>query len=1018
MSELVIPNKGNWLYGTECGVPGGIEQYATRTEVPVVGLDTTGVTNSTPAVQAAVNAATSGQAVKLPSGTLRFNTGIDLTNRHGVTLRGTTGSGAEPLTKINFYGYGAAAACGGNPTFDFIHTTVVGSPLKGATTITLAEGNFGTPEGLQHLCQITIDDDPSIPDLSVFGFPRTNQFLVKVTSTYGPGNTIVDIDPPLPFDLPNYLNPTFAVKVGRTDNVGIEDLSIEAINVPEDSGSAVVSLGLAFGSWIKNVWVENVPNYHFNMGAAVRSDMCHCLASRRSYGRDGMPSGAGLLIGGANANAIYDNTFDRCFPGIEQNGATPSNFYSHNFFTGLALSDTIHSQILASHSTQTKYGLWEGNCGPGWSSDNYFHSLSHQTLFRNWFHATCDITVDARGNAVSNSGDLSGVCVKVNRMTRFTNIIGNILGRPSPQPGLAFPTYLFDNEDGGTSSQRYIYNFGLPNLGNGFFDGHCTPSIPGEGWKERQGPNWGGTDCSVYELGDRYIRRGDYNPDTVYNHTVDGQRDVVNYIGHLFRNTTILAWCTREPGSRVRDTPGELSNDWAPISPSGFQNLDRDVLLSSNLKANYDHATNGIPPEQSIGSDTLPDSLCFPAKPAWFGSLDWPPFDPSAPGDLTGTDAYQRLPAGYRYFQDAEVPTDTVTATPVFTPAAGAFTTAQSVAITCATPGAEIYYTTDGSEPTSADTLYTVPVDIATTTTLKAIAIDPTTTLDDSLVRTGEYVITPGEVFPVLFSPPPGTYTTSVSVVLETETAGASIYYTLDGSTPSVSSTEYTAPIEVTTTKTIRAIAVKEGVIFSVVTSGAYPIRCSSPLFLPTPSSPSSPQGQSVTAAFVTITTATPGATIRYTTDGTTPNASSPVYTETLTITVTTTLKAIALKSGCIDSPVADATYTIRCATPTFSPTPGTYPIVQNVSLVTTTPGATIKFTLDGTEPSQSSLTYSGPIAVAATLTIKAKAFKPGVTDSPTASGGYAITVVPDEPGPITGPLSGKSVTVNIMLSI
>ena len=79
----------------------------------------------------------------------------------------------------------------------------------------------------------------------------------------------------------------------------------------------------------------------------------------------------------------------------------------------------------------------------------------------------------------------------------------------------------------------------------------------------------------------------------------------------------------------------------------------------------------------------------------------------------------------------------------------------------------------------------------------------------------------------------------------------------------------------------------------------------------------------------VTISDATSGATIRYTTDGSTPTTSSPIYTGPITLTQTTTIRAMATASGMTDSNVASATYTIQAqqqvATPAFSPAAGTY---------------------------------------------------------------------------------------------
>jgi hypothetical protein len=72
------------------------------------------------------------------------------------------------------------------------------------------------------------------------------------------------------------------------------------------------------------------------------------------------------------------------------------------------------------------------------------------------------------------------------------------------------------------------------------------------------------------------------------------------------------------------------------------------------------------------------------------------------------------------------------------------------------------------------------------------------------------------------------------------------------------------------------------------------------------------PSGSFGTTQTVTITSATPGATIRYTTDGSTPSASvGTIYSGLLTVATNTTLKAIAYRSGYLDSAVATANYTI-----------------------------------------------------------------------------------------------------------
>lgn len=76
--------------------------------------------------------------------------------------------------------------------------------------------------------------------------------------------------------------------------------------------------------------------------------------------------------------------------------------------------------------------------------------------------------------------------------------------------------------------------------------------------------------------------------------------------------------------------------------------------------------------------------------------------------------------------------------TPTFSPDGGTYTSAQSVTISCATAGAAIYYTTDGSTPTASSTKYTAPVTVSESLTLKAIAIKDD---DKSNVATASYTI-------------------------------------------------------------------------------------------------------------------------------------------------------------------------------------------------------------------------------------------------------------------------------------
>jgi hypothetical protein len=141
----------------------------------------------------------------------------------------------------------------------------------------------------------------------------------------------------------------------------------------------------------------------------------------------------------------------------------------------------------------------------------------------------------------------------------------------------------------------------------------------------------------------------------------------------------------------------------------------------------------------------------------------------------------------------------------------------------------------------------------------------------------------------------------------------------------------------------------------------------------------------------VTLSDATSGSTIYYTTDGSTPATSSAVYANPIPVTQTTTIRARATAIGMINSKADSATYTLVAAAPTFSPPGGKYLLPQFVSIADASPGMTIYYTTDGSTPTTSSNVYNGRILVLTTTTIKAIAVAPGWYRSSVATTRYRI---------------------------
>ena len=218
-------------------------------------------------------------------------------------------------------------------------------------------------------------------------------------------------------------------------------------------------------------------------------------------------------------------------------------------------------------------------------------------------------------------------------------------------------------------------------------------------------------------------------------------------------------------------------------------------------------------------------------------------------------------------------------------------------------------------------------------------------------------------------------FDSGIIVSLSTTTIGAIIYYTLDGTTPTTSSTIYTSPITLYQTTTLKAIAKKDNFYVSDVLTENYVINQS--VAAPTASLPS---GNYPKWTNIILSTTTPEANIYYTTDGTTPSFSSTLYQSPIVIDHNFTLKAIAYKSGYAQSQVSTYYYTVTSLPvveePDASVSGGTYSSTQIVELISSTPNTSIRYTLDGTEPNRiTSFYYNGPITISSSTTLKAKAF-------------------------------------------
>lgn len=241
-------------------------------------------------------------------------------------------------------------------------------------------------------------------------------------------------------------------------------------------------------------------------------------------------------------------------------------------------------------------------------------------------------------------------------------------------------------------------------------------------------------------------------------------------------------------------------------------------------------------------------------------------------------------------------------------------------------------------------------------------------------------------------APASGIYTAqqTITVTITTAAIGAVLLYTIDGTTPTTDTASlYTGTFIVTAPATIKAIAV--GATTSGIAEADFSVReqAQPPTILPAP-------GTYQGSVAATITTATIGATIHYTTDGTNPTKTSGrLYTGAIQISQTQKIKAIATSTNYANSDVVSASYIITelptAPTPTISPKIGQYTVSAVVTMQTPLTAGTIYYTLDGSIPTNNSIVYTHPITVTEDTVINAIVVANGYKNSNVASSSYSI---------------------------
>lgn len=292
---------------------------------------------------------------------------------------------------------------------------------------------------------------------------------------------------------------------------------------------------------------------------------------------------------------------------------------------------------------------------------------------------------------------------------------------------------------------------------------------------------------------------------------------------------------------------------------------------------------------------------------------------------------------------------------------------ADYVTITTDAAGADIYYTTNGSIPTSSSTKYTGNIPITSSVVVRAVVVWHGQTSGTSTLN-------------VLWVTPPTINANSAGFV--TMIGDGTIYYTVNGGNPTMGSSVYSSGFLVSSGTVIRAMCVMYGALSpvqSTVVAKTVTVNVKAPSL-----SISRLDGRA------TLTQNLPEAEARilYTLDGSAPSLSNgTVYSSPFYVPDAATLKAITVLSG-VYSSVAEGFW---CNAPSFTVSGLVVTINSRVS------GSTVYYTTNGSEPSSGSPSFAtkGNVTLTGSATVKAYTVYKGF-QSPT---GHITVTKPITPG-------------------
>ena len=620
----IVPTErvADWTPGVTVGVPGGIK---TRTKIVNVttapyNADNTGATDASGAINAAIAAAQAEDVIYMPAGTYRVDSTIYVL-RGNITLRGA----GRDSTVIDCRAASMCIFLRGSDSYNVPSYPVTSGTGKGSTVIGMSDTSMMLPN---QMIEISARNDMSLPIISPYGYEYLRRQMALIKSKT---SNSITITPPIivgstasrtQITPSNFANPV--------PYVGFEDFTIDGRN---GSAQDALNISTSYGTWVMNMRLKNVLNYNLKIANALNCEIRHSFIDILNHPAN-QPSGAGFLMDTSTGCLVEDNV-------LATGGAAATLFSHSDMGNVIAYNFLTSGEMNTNHAAQNSYNLYEGNITDNVKSDGYYGGESEATWLRNW----------VTGKYVDQS---TGVTTPtwtfgIKRFSRNFNLLGNIIGSPGISSG--------------------SFSFGQPNIGNADFTGWVAPSA-GKYWQD-----W----SAVSGLGIQGTVVSRSSDSAMVINITKGRDKLYGYYSALCGCSSYVVTADWGTGARYAmslasfdgnlitvtgGAPGPGNVPWTLPSvgttlgiwprAEGFQERDLDTVTTAIMKGNYLASASGggsILTNEALGGETLPSSMYLSAKPSWFGTLAWPPFNPSSPNL-----SYAAIPAGYRYLNGTEAP--------------------------------------------------------------------------------------------------------------------------------------------------------------------------------------------------------------------------------------------------------------------------------------------------------------------------------------------------------------------------